>query len=112
MARVAFIVTTCHEFEGIKALSATLKQRGHATDCFITSEERDFHGAVLDWRPDVLGIYATIAAWRHAMPWLHEVREHLEANRDFLAGQLALHFPEIVCLAVAKRAEVDRARTA
>jgi hypothetical protein len=38
LARVAFIVTTCHEFEGIKACSATLKQHGHMTDCFITSD--------------------------------------------------------------------------
>ena len=47
MARVAFIVTTCHEFEGVKVLSSVLKTAGHQTDCFITSEERDFAGAVL-----------------------------------------------------------------
>ncbi len=45
----------------------------------------------------LLGLYATIAAWRHSLPWLEEVRPYLEANRDFLAQQLAAHFPEIVC---------------
>ena len=52
MARVAFIVTTCHEFEGVKVLSSVLKAAGHQTDCFITSEESDFRGTVARWRPD------------------------------------------------------------
>ena len=51
MARIAFIVTTCHEFEGVKVLSSVLKTAGHQTDCFITSEERDFAGAVLRFEP-------------------------------------------------------------
>ena len=41
------------EFEGVKVLSSVLRLHGHETDCFITSEERDFHQAVLDWRPEV-----------------------------------------------------------
>ncbi len=67
MARIAFPVTTCHEFEGIKVLSAVLEQRGHVTDCFITSEEKDFEGAVLAFQPDVLGVYTTTGqeAWAH-----------------------------------------------
>ena len=67
MARVAFIVTTCHEFEGVKVLSSVLKQHGHQTDCFVTSEEKDFHKAVLDWKPDVVGVYATTGQelWAH-----------------------------------------------
>ncbi len=84
MARIAFIVTTCHEFEGIKVLSATLKQHGHQTDCFISSLERDFHGAVLDFRPDVIGMYATtgqetwayghIERWKKDLPHLRTVQ--------------------------------------
>lgn len=83
MARVAFIVTTCHEFEGIKVLSSVLKQQGHQTDCFIVSEEPDFHRTVQDWKPDVLGIYATtgqefwceqhVLAWRKELPHLKVV---------------------------------------
>lgn len=83
MARVAFIVTTCHEFEGIKVLSSVLKQAGHQTDCFITSEEPDFHKSLVDWKPDVLGIYATtgqefwseqhVLAWRKELPHLKVV---------------------------------------
>ena len=83
MARVAFIVTTCHEFEGIKVLSSVLKKHGHQTDCFITAEEPDFHRTVQAWRPDVIGIYATtgqetwayrnIAGWKKALPHLKTV---------------------------------------
>ena len=83
MARVAFIVTTCHEFEGVKVLSSVLKAAGHQTDCFITSEERDFAGAVLRWAPDVIGIYATtgqedwardhVLGWKLALPHLKVV---------------------------------------
>jgi len=45
----------------------------------------------------LLGIYATLAAWRHADPWLDEVRAYLEGNRDFLRDALRKRFPEIVC---------------
>ena len=76
MARVAFIVTTCHEFEGIKVLSSVLKLHGHQTDCFITAEEPDFHRVVQDWKPDVVGIYATTGqetwAARHVLAWRKE----------------------------------------
>jgi cystathionine beta-lyase len=44
----------------------------------------------------LLGLYATIAAWRESQPWLDEVRCYLEANRDFTAGFLAERLPEIV----------------
>jgi radical SAM superfamily enzyme YgiQ (UPF0313 family) len=83
LARVAFIVTTCHEFEGVKVLSSVLKLHGHSTDCFLSTEEHDFRQAVLDWRPDVIGIYATtgqeawayadIRAWKRALPHLKVV---------------------------------------
>jgi cystathionine beta-lyase len=45
----------------------------------------------------LLGIYATIAAWRHSDPWLHDVRAYLEANRDFALQFLAREIPEILC---------------
>lgn len=83
LARVAFVVTTCHEFEGIKVLSSVLKRDGHQTDCFVTSEEKDFHRAVERFRPDVLGVYATtgqekwcypnIARWKKTFPHLKVV---------------------------------------
>ncbi len=83
MARIAFVVTTCHEFEGIKVLSAMLKQRGHEADAFITAEEKDFAGAVERYEPDIVGIYATtgqetwalehVRQWRKALPHLKVV---------------------------------------
>lgn len=83
MARVAFVVTTCHEFEGIKVLSAMLKQQGHESDSFITAEEQDFAQAVEDYAPDIVGIYATtgqetwalddVRRWRKALPHLKVV---------------------------------------
>jgi cystathionine beta-lyase len=42
-----------------------------------------------------LGLTATIAAWRHADPWLEEVRSYLEANRNFLAAFVAQELPEV-----------------
>jgi radical SAM superfamily enzyme YgiQ (UPF0313 family) len=74
MARIAFVVTTCHEFEGVKVLSSVLKQHGHETDCFVTAEEPDFHATVQRFRPDVLGIYATTGQENWA-------REHVERWR-------------------------------
>jgi len=62
-------------------LSSVLARAGHRTDCFITSEERDFEGAVLDWRPDVVGVYATTGqelwAHEHVRRWKRELR-HLK----------------------------------
>lgn len=43
------------------------------------------------------GLYATIAAWRHADPWLDEVRAYLQTNRDFVTDFLAREIPEIHC---------------
>ena len=83
MARVAFVLTTCHEFEGVKVLSSVLKQHGHDASAFLTSEEPDYEQAVLDYAPDVIGIYATtgqeawpyphIRRWRRELPHLKVV---------------------------------------
>ena len=43
------------------------------------------------------GLYATIAAWRECDAWLGALRDHLEANRDYLMGELASRFPGIRC---------------
>lgn len=43
----------------------------------------------------LLGMYATIAAWREGQPWLDEVVAYLESNRDHLALSLARRFPDI-----------------
>jgi cystathionine beta-lyase len=43
----------------------------------------------------LLGLYASLAAWRHCDPWLAEVRSYLEANRDFVTQFLAREIPEI-----------------
>ena len=44
----------------------------------------------------LLGIYATIAAWREGQPWLDHVRDYLEARRNQLGALLAERIPEIV----------------
>ena len=41
------------------------------------------------------GLYASIAAWRSAQPWLDEVLPYLHANRDFAQQALADRIPEI-----------------
>jgi cystathionine beta-lyase len=45
----------------------------------------------------VLGLYASIAAWQEGQPWLDEVVAHLEANRNYLVGELETRFPGIRC---------------
>jgi cystathionine beta-lyase len=45
----------------------------------------------------LLGMYATIAAWTHADPWLDETRTYLQQNRDFALDTLAREIPEIRC---------------
>ncbi len=42
------------------------------------------------------GIYASIAAWRWAQPWLDEVVPYLQANRDYTRDALRERIPEIV----------------
>ncbi len=86
MARVAFIVTTCHEFEGIKVLSATLKQHGHETDCFITTLEADFYRAVRDYRPDVVGMYATTGQETWAYPYIERWKKDLPHLKTVMGG--------------------------
>lgn len=43
----------------------------------------------------LFGLYASIAAWRYAEPWLAEVVPYLAANRDFVQDALAKRIPEI-----------------
>ncbi|WP_433334837.1 MalY/PatB family protein [Spirillospora sp. CA-294931] len=44
---------------------------------------------------DVLGVEATKAAWEKGGAWLAALMDHLEANRDLVAGTLAAGIPEI-----------------
>jgi cystathionine beta-lyase len=44
----------------------------------------------------LLGIHATMAAWRDGQPWLEHVRSYLEARRDQLGALLAERVPEVV----------------
>jgi len=43
----------------------------------------------------ILGIYATIAAWRDSQPWLDSVRGYIERNRDAALTFLAERCPEV-----------------
>jgi cysteine-S-conjugate beta-lyase len=46
--------------------------------------------------PNVIGIDATVAAWRYGQPWLKEVMTVLEANRNRVTAFLAKEMPQIV----------------
>ncbi|MCR9097243.1 MAG: pyridoxal phosphate-dependent aminotransferase [bacterium] len=46
----------------------------------------------------LFGLYATMAAWRWAQPWLDEVVPYLAGNRDFVAERLAERLPEVTFL--------------
>lgn len=43
----------------------------------------------------LLGLEATVAAWRHGDDWLDEIVAILDENRRHLAGRLAERFPEL-----------------
>lgn len=45
----------------------------------------------------ILGLYASIAAWREAQDWLDAVVSHLEANRNAAVATLAARIPAIRC---------------
>ncbi|MFM7281701.1 MAG: B12-binding domain-containing radical SAM protein, partial [Planctomycetia bacterium] len=91
MARVAFIVTTCHEFEGIKVLSSILKKHGHQADCFVHSEEKDYYQAVLDWKPDVVGIYATTGQEAWAYGYIRRWKQELKHLKVVMGGPHPSH---------------------
>ncbi len=91
MARVAFLLTTCHEFEGVKVLSATLKQHGHQTDAFITSEEPDYYQAVRDYEPDVVGIYATTGQHEWPYPYIRRWKRELPHLKAVMGGPHPSH---------------------
>ncbi len=43
----------------------------------------------------LLGIYATIAAWRDSQAWLDRVVPYLESNRDYVSDFLTTRLPQI-----------------
>jgi cysteine-S-conjugate beta-lyase len=45
--------------------------------------------------PNILGGVAMQAAYREGQPWLRELREYLEANRDFLVDFVRRYFPGV-----------------
>ncbi|MCD2173592.1 MalY/PatB family protein [Rhizobium sp. C4] len=48
---------------------------------------------------NILGLEATLAAFRGATVWKAELLAYLQSNRDFLMGEIARRFPAIRCVA-------------
>lgn len=46
-------------------------------------------------QPSIIGIDATVAAWRQGQPWLDDTLKHLTAVRDRLADRLSAEIPRI-----------------
>ena len=80
----------------MKVLSSVLEQDGHATDCFITSEERDFHGAVLEWKPDVVAVYTTTGQELWAHPHIRRWRKELPHLKTVFGGPHTSHDLELL----------------
>ncbi len=91
MARVAFVLTTCHEFEGVKVLSSILKLHGHQCEAFLTSEEPDFERSVQDWQPDVIGIYATTGQEAWPYPYIRRWKRELPHLKVVMGGPHPSH---------------------
>ena len=60
-------------------------------DQFNAAHPRHVRGGI-----GTLGLYASIAAWRHSQPWLDQVLPLLDGNRRLLAQYLDTHIPQIV----------------
>lgn len=61
--------------------------------------KRRFHEVIPDrllGQVNVLGVDATVAAWREGQPWLDQVLEVITANRSRVARWVAEEMPEIV----------------
>ena len=91
MARIAFVLTTCHEFEGVKVLSSVLKHHGHRCDAFITSEEGDYYESVLDFQPDVIAIYATTGQHEWPYPFIRRWKKVLPHLKVVMGGPHPSH---------------------
>ncbi|MCO5732216.1 MalY/PatB family protein [Rhizobium sp. SSA_523] len=48
---------------------------------------------------NILGLEATLAAYRHGASWKNELLAYLQANRDYLMQNLSSRLPAIRCLA-------------
>ena len=59
-------------------------------DRFNRAQPRHVRGGI-----GTLGLYASIAAWKHSQPWLDQVVALLDHNRQWLAQYLDEHIPEI-----------------
>lgn len=60
--------------------------------------QRRFHKVIPDrliGQVNIFGVDATVAAWRHGLPWLETVLPRLRANRERVATFLAQELPEI-----------------
>lgn len=93
-----------------------LKQHGHQTDCFISTLDSDFHNTVLNWQPDVVGIYATtgqegwardhVLRWRKELPHLKVLMggPHPSFDIEILHDQ---EYVDATCKAEAEYAMLD-----
>jgi len=60
--------------------------------------QKRFNGAVtrhIRGGIGLLGVYASIAAWKHSQPWVEQVRDYLQDNRDFATEFLRKRCPEL-----------------
>ena len=82
-------------------LSSVLKKHGHQTDTFITSEEKDYYRAVLDFRPDVVAIYATTGQHEWPYPNMRRWKKELRHLKVVIGGPHPSHdleplpFPDV-----------------
>ncbi len=92
IARRTITLNSASKGFNIAGLKCAVMHFGHAE--LLEQHLEHFHPRLLG-PPNVLGIEATLAAWRHAEPWLTAVVAQLDENRRFLGEFLEERMPAI-----------------
>jgi len=94
MTKIAFVQGSPIECLGMMCISACLKKAGHEVMLFIESEEKDFIGAVSDYKPDMIGF--TVMSGAHK--WCLETAGKLKRENNIIifGGPHPTFFPDVI----------------
>ena len=80
---------------GIMCLIASVKQRGHEADLFLTNLEPDLFRAVAEYKPDVIGFSVTSGSEPYYIELIRRLRRHVKFI-SVVGGPHPTFFPEII----------------
>ena len=80
---------------GIMCLIASVKQRGHEADLFLTNLEPNLFRAVAEYKPDVIGFSLTSGSEPYYLELIRRLRRHAKFI-SVVGGPHPTFFPEII----------------